>query len=109
MIASQHVYSAFGLDSIGLKDIDTNDRQMHWNLTPAELYEHAIRNGEAVMTRDGALRVKTGQYTGRSPKDKFFVEESSSKDKIWWGTVNQSISEDIFDHMHEKVLGHLSE
>lgn len=90
------------------KLLGANPSQIHWNLTPAELYEHAVKNGEGVMTDSGALRVLTGQYTGRSPKDKFFVEESTSKNLIWWGSVNQRVSESTFDHLHDKVIDHLS-
>ena len=45
----------------------------------------------------GAAMVDTGIYTGRSPKDKYIVDESSSNKKVWWGDVNQKISEEIFD------------
>lgn len=76
--------------------------------TPPEIYEHIVKNGEGVLTKDGAIRILTGQYTGRSPKDKYVVEEDTSKDQIWWGEINQPISEAVFEHLHEKVLDHLS-
>lgn len=82
---------------------------IHWNLNPAQLYEHAIRNSEAELTNKGALRVLTGQFTGRSPKDKFFVEQSPSKDHIWWGSVNQPISASVFDQLQNKIVNYLSE
>ncbi|HKA11463.1 MAG TPA: phosphoenolpyruvate carboxykinase (ATP), partial [Candidatus Dormibacteraeota bacterium] len=59
------------------------------NLSPAELYEHAVRNGEASIVSSGALTAVTGQHTGRSPQDKFFVREPTSQDKIWWYPGNQ--------------------
>ncbi len=102
----EHVHSSVGLDAVGLTNLDPETR-VHWNLTPAECYEHAVRNGEGRITDKGALRVLTGQYTGRSPKDKFFVEQDSSKGKIWWGDINQPVGQDVFDHMYEKVLEHL--
>lgn len=102
------VHSATDLDVVGLHLRDAEDVFVHWNLTPSELYEHAIRNGEAQLTKDGAIRVLTGQYTGRSPKDKYFVEQSPSKEKIWWGDINQPTTAETFDHMHSKVLDHLS-
>src|SRR5580765_8372027 len=87
---------------------DTNldikiDESRH-NLTTALLVEHAIRNGEGMLGADGPLVVSTGQYTGRSPKDKFVVEEPSSKDKIWWGSVNQPLSEDHFDIIRARIV-----
>ncbi len=108
MYAKEHVHSNIGLDAVGLRPTDVRGLQIHWNLNPPELYEHILRNGEGAITKDGAIRILTGQYTGRSPKDKFVVEEPSSKDKIWWGEINQPVSGAIFDHMHEKVLHHLS-
>ncbi|QPC81560.1 phosphoenolpyruvate carboxykinase (ATP) [Phototrophicus methaneseepsis] len=108
MYAKPHVHSEIGLEEVGLKSADVKNVQIHWNLNPAELYEQAIRNGEAELTKDGAIRVLTGQYTGRSPKDKFFVEQSPSKEKIWWGAINQACSPELFSHMHGKVLEHLS-
>lgn len=79
------------------------------NLTPTELYEHAIKNEEGVLTKDMALRVMTGKYTGRSPKDKFTVEEETSKEKVDWGSINQPISEDTFNHLYKKVTDYLKD
>jgi phosphoenolpyruvate carboxykinase (ATP) len=53
--------------------------------------------------------VDTGRFTGRSPKDKFVVEEPGSESRIWWGAVNQPLSEDHFDGLREKVVAHLEE
>lgn len=108
MCAQGHVHSYIGLDTVGLRVTDVGGPVVHWNLNPPEIYEHIVKNGEGVMTADGAIRILTGQYTGRSPKDKYVVEEDTSKDQIWWGSVNQPISEDVFDRLHEKVLDHLS-
>lgn len=107
MIPKEHLRSTAGLEAVGLNVSTMNGLQVHWNLIPAALCEHAVKNGEAVLTNAGALRVLTGQYTGRSPQDKFFVEEPGSADKIWWGTVNAGISEDVFERMYAKVIDHL--
>ncbi len=95
------------LDAVGIQ-ISEGYSLVHWNLNTPEIIEYAIKLGEAHQTNHGALRVLTGQYTGRSPKDKYFVEEPSSKDKIWWGDINQATSQDLFDHMHKQVCFHLS-
>lgn len=108
MYAKPNVHSQVGLEAVGLRSADVKGVHIHWNLNPSELYEHAIQNGEAELTDKGAIRILTGQYTGRSPKDKFFVEQSPSSEQIWWGNVNQATTPEIFDHMHEKVLQHLS-
>jgi len=108
MYAKPHVHSNIGLEEVGLKIPRDQKIHVHWNLEPSELYEQILANGEGVLTKDGAIRILTGQYTGRSPKDKFFVEEETSKDDIWWGEINKPISEEVFDHLHAKVLDHLS-
>ena len=64
----------------------------HWNLTTAELYEHTIRAGAGVIGNGGALVVNTAPNTGRSPKDKFVVQEPGSDERIWWGPVNTPIA-----------------
>ncbi len=97
--------SSFGLDYLGLQKTGT----VYWNLNPPQLYEHAIKNGEAVLTDKMAFRILTGKYTGRSPKDKFTVEEETTKDQIDWGSINQPISEEVFDNLHKKVAGYLSD
>src|SRR5205085_140599 len=93
-----------GIDTQGIKGVKT----VYWNLPPAELVQHAIRNGESRLSDTGALASLTGQHTGRSPKDKFFVIEPSSKDKIHWDSTNIGIDEDKFDKLHRKVLDYLS-
>lgn len=100
-----NVQSNVGLDTTGIE----TSGDVFWNLTPAELYEHAVKNGEAVITDRGALRVLTGKYTGRSPKDKFVVDTPSIHDDIWWGDINQPVSEEVFDRLYQKALDYLSD
>ena len=97
--------SHFGLEYLGLH----NNKEIHWNLTPSELYEHAILNGEAILTKDHALLVHTGKFTGRSPKDKFIVEQPEIMDEIDWGEINQPTSEAVFDNLFKKVQQYLSD
>lgn len=75
----------------------------------ATLVEKAVKRGEAQLTSDGAIVATTGKYTGRSPKDKFIVEEESMKDEISWGKVNRPISEDVFNNLYKKVTDYLAE
>ena len=74
------------------------------NLSKERLIEECINNGEAIMSLRGAINVDTGKYTGRSPKDKYFVEENTSKDNIWWGEVNQKVDIEIFNELYDKVV-----
>src|SRR5437588_227052 len=73
------------------------------DLSPAELYEHAIRNGEAQIAAPGSLVAETGQHTGRSPKDKFFVGEGKLLDDAWWAG-NQRISPSGFSGLLDKMV-----
>ena len=72
------------------------------DLSPAELYEHALRRGEAELVVSGALVAETGQHTGRSPKDKFLVVEPETEKDIWW-SGNQRISPDSFHRLLDKM------
>ena len=92
------------LEHVGVRSMA---RTWH-NLSPAELYEHAIRRGEAHVVATGALDAETGQHTGRSPKDKFFVKEPSSESRIWWGG-NRPIAPEKFDRLLQKMVDFVSE
>lgn len=78
-------------------------------LSVPQLVEKVLNRNEGLLTSTGAVRATTGKYTGRSPKDKFIVEEESVKDKIDWGSVNQPISEESFSKLYNKVLNFLKE
>jgi len=80
-----------------------------WNLKPPEYYEQVVLNDEGIITADGAVRILTGEYTGRSPKDKFFVRDDQTNQTIWWGEINQPITPEAFDRLYEKVLDHISQ
>jgi phosphoenolpyruvate carboxykinase (ATP) len=79
------------------------------NPTTATLYTRALLRGEGVLVEGGPLAVDTGVHTGRSPKDKFIVREAGSEDRIWWGDVNQELSEEKFSGLREKVVAHLEQ
>ncbi|MEO6294327.1 MAG: phosphoenolpyruvate carboxykinase (ATP), partial [Candidatus Limnocylindria bacterium] len=83
--------------------------ETHRNLSTAELYEHAVRNGEAIISAHGSLVVRTGEHTGRSPQDKFLVREPSSAKKIWWGPVNRPISEQDYDRLRTRLMAYLAD
>ncbi|MGA3601709.1 phosphoenolpyruvate carboxykinase (ATP) [Lysinibacillus agricola] len=86
-----------------------NGGNINVQLSVPQLAEKATSRGEAMLTVDGAVRAETGKYTGRSPKDKYMVEEESTKDKIDWGKVNQPISSEVFDNLYVKVVKYLKE
>jgi len=86
-----------------------NGGNINVQLSVPQLAEKATSRGEAMLTVDGAVRAETGKYTGRSPKDKYTVEEESTKDQIDWGKVNQPISSEVFDNLYVKVIKYLKE
>jgi phosphoenolpyruvate carboxykinase (ATP) len=81
--------------------------QVHRNPTTSMLYTDALERREGRLAEGGPLVVDTGVHTGRSPKDKFVVREPGSEDRIWWGDVNQELSEDRFEQLREKVVAYL--
>lgn len=94
----------FNADSLGIKGVG----EVHRNLCPAQLTEAALRRGEGTLSKTGALVVKTGKYTGRAAKDKFIVDTPSVHDDIAWGSVNQPISQEIFNKLWDRALDFLS-
>jgi len=99
-----HSISRFGLQNHGLENVS----KAYWNFMAPGLIEMAVKRGEGQLAMGGAFATTTGEHTGRSPNDRFVVEEKSSADQIWWGDVNCPISEPHFDRLHGKVLAHLN-
>ena len=79
----------------------------HIQLTVEQLIEKALINKEGAITDSGALAADTGEFTGRSPKDKFVVYDDNTKDFVWWGDVNNKIESSKFDNLLYKVIKHL--
>jgi phosphoenolpyruvate carboxykinase (ATP) len=103
-MTSQHeLEGQFGLEVLGLKNLNN----IYWNLSTPALYEQVVRRREGLLAHLGPLVVRTGAITGRSPNDKFIIEEPGSKDKIWWGKVNKGMSPERFDHIWHRVLAYL--
>ncbi len=84
-------------------------RRVRANLPSAELVEDAIRAGEGLLAAEGPLVVRTGKHTGRSPLDKFIVEEPSSSSKIWWGEINRPIGEADYDRLRARLVAYCAE
>ncbi len=81
---------------------------LYLNLSVPELLEHAILNHEGILATNGALVVDTGEFSGRSPQDKYIVETDLTRDLIWWGSVNHPLQENQFDRLHKKMQDYLS-
>jgi phosphoenolpyruvate carboxykinase (ATP) len=95
--------STFGIENHGLTGVST----VHWNQAAPQLYEAALRRREGVLSIDGAFVTATGEYTGRSPRDKFMVEDPAIEKDIWWGPVNQRIGADKFEIVHRRMMDYL--
>jgi len=93
-----------GLDKLGI----AYDGPIYRNLSYDDIAKHEVDNGEGEVSSNGTFVVETGKFTGRSPKDKYFVEQSPSAENIWWGAVNQPVKEETFDVLYNKVVDHYS-
>src|SRR5213075_2828390 len=87
----------------------STEQRVYRNLTPSQLYEHALRRREGVVAKGGPFCAITSPHTGRSPNDKFLVEESEYAARIWWGKVNQPIAPQKFERLKADVETHLAE
>ncbi len=85
----------------------TQPGDIFYNLTTAELYEHAVILGEAEISEHGALLCNTAPNTGRSANDKFLVDEESSTSNVWWGKVNKPFTTEKFNALKNRVLGYM--
>ncbi len=91
------------LSAIGIE----NAGEVHRNLSPSDLIDLSVKSGEGVLADSGALRVTTGKNTGRSPNDKFIVDEPDNSDQIWWGEINRPFKPEDFERLHQKAVAHL--
>jgi len=73
------------------------------NLTPAHLVEEAIRRGEGTLGANGTLMVRTGERTGRSPNDRFVIEDDATKTTVDWGSVNIPQKPELYQHITKKI------
>jgi phosphoenolpyruvate carboxykinase (ATP) len=81
----------------------------HINLSTKELVDIALARNEGTLADNEALVIYTGKYTGRSPDDKFIVDDDYSHEEIAWGKVNRPISKEDFKAIKEKVENYLEE
>jgi len=92
-----------GLGKLGLKSFGN----VYRNLSVPVLVEHAVKRGEGKLANNGALNVLTGKYTGRSPNDKFIVDEPSVRGEIMWGEVNKPFSPEKFTALYNRLIAYL--
>src|SRR6516225_8023066 len=96
-------------ESFNLQDYDITAAEIHRNLPPGALYEHAIRyEKDASIADNGALVAYSGTKTGRSPKDKRVVKNPASEKDVWWGPVNIPCDNQTFQINHQRALDYLN-
>ena len=102
--ATERGVSRHGLEHHGIRPGD----RVHWNQTPPALYEETIRRGDGQLAYGGPLSVATGEYTGRSPKDKFIVRDENTQAAVWWGG-NSPMEPEAFERLHADFIAHAAE
>ncbi|MFT5860716.1 MAG: phosphoenolpyruvate carboxykinase (ATP) [Flavobacteriaceae bacterium] len=90
--------------SIGLTSLGNQ----FWNLTPSELIEDTILTGQGMLTDTGALAIETGEFTGRSPKDRFVVCDANTEDSVWWGDINIKFTPEKFKALYNRMKAYMN-
>ncbi|MCG2460611.1 phosphoenolpyruvate carboxykinase (ATP) [Flavobacteriaceae bacterium F89] len=103
MSISHQSTQTISLESYGL----VNDR-VHYQATPDELHNITLKKAMGKEASSGALAIDTGEFTGRSPKDRFIVMDDITKLKVWWGDINLPFDPDKFDRLYDKVIEYLN-
>ena len=94
--------------SISLTDIGIEDATIFYQLTSDELHQITLEKGQGRESSLGAIAVNTGEFTGRSPMDRFIVKDDITSDKVWWGDINIPFDTSNFDLLYDKVVSYLS-
>ena len=93
------------LKELGLENVS----KAYWNLSPEELVNETISRGMGVKDSTGALAVDTGEFTGRSPKDRFIVCDEKTENSVWWGDINIKFDSDKFIALKNKINSYLAD
>ena len=94
--------------SISLKDLGIENAKIHYQLSPEQLHDLTIKLGQGIEISNGALAVNTGEYTGRSPHDRYIVKDAITENQVWWGKVNIPFEPTAFETLYNKVTAYLS-
>jgi phosphoenolpyruvate carboxykinase (ATP) len=95
--------------SISLHYLGIKNSIIRYQLIPDELHDQTIQKGQGVETSLGAITVNTGEFTGRSPLDRFIVKDEITENEVWWSNINIPFSSENFDKLYDKVVDYLSE
>ncbi|WP_299046974.1 phosphoenolpyruvate carboxykinase (ATP) [uncultured Polaribacter sp.] len=95
--------------SISLTYLGIKNAKIRYQLSSNDLHQEILRKEQGKASNLGAIAVNTGEFTGRSPKDRFIVKDEITKDKVWWSDINIPFESDKFDGLYNKVIAYLSE
>ena len=95
--------------TISLIDYGITNNRIHYQLSPDQLHEISLKNGSAREAESGALVVSTGEFTGRSPLDRFIVKDEITEKKIWWGDINMPFEPEKFDQLYNKMIEYMND
>ena len=94
--------------SISLDYLKINNATLHYQLSSEELHTVILQKKQGKVASSGALAIRTGEFTGRSPMDRFIVKDNVTKDEVWWSKINLPFDTEKFDALYEKVVNYLS-
>lgn len=103
-VQTSHPVPTKALSKIGLQ----SPAEVYYQFTPEELYEQALELGQGVLNDTGALVVNTGEFTGRSPKDRFIVKDAITETAVNWNNINMAIDAKYFDQLYTKMMAYLA-
>lgn len=95
--------------SISLKDYGIESDHIYYQLSPSKLHAISLEKNMGKEASSGALAIDTGEFTGRSPMDRFIVKDDITEEKVWWGNINIPFEADKFDALYDKVISYLNE
>ncbi|MBC7949146.1 MAG: phosphoenolpyruvate carboxykinase (ATP) [Chitinophagaceae bacterium] len=98
-------FSKKALNRLGL----TTSETIHYQSSPQDLINDTLRIGEGALNDTGALVIKTGEFTGRSPKDKFIVKDDITENSVHWNEFNLPIDSKYFDIVHKEIMNYLNQ
>ena len=95
--------------SISLDNLGIKNATVRYQLSSDELHAETLEKEQGVASSLGAIAVNTGEFTGRSPKDRFIVKDDVTKDQVWWSDINLPFDTEKFDALYSKVTAYLSD
>jgi len=101
--------SALATKTISLKEYGIESDNVKYQLSPEQLHNITIEKGMGKEASSGALAINTGEFTGRSPMDRFIVKDKITEDKVWWGDINIPFESDKFDALYNNVVSYLND